>query len=185
MADPIVHIAEEWRPCPGFEDLYAVSSLGRVKRSGFSCCGRYAPGSLIKGGRDTKGYPIVCLSRGGRRHTHKVHGLVARAFMGERNGRQVNHIDGNKTNNAVGNLEWATCRENFHHALRLGLIDLESHRGKMRETHRRNGKLSYEAVRQIRGDAAAGVSRKELASRFGIHVMTVGEIVREEIWRGV
>lgn len=94
---------EAYRDIPGFEN-YAVSTWGRVmnKRTG-----RY-----LKPSPNAKGYLRVDLYGERKRHMH-VHRLVAAAFIPNRQGKpQVNHIDGNKENNSVSNLEWVTDAEN-------------------------------------------------------------------------
>lgn len=73
---------------------------------------------ILKGLSDTKGYLYVCL---GKRYP-KIHRLVALAFIPNLDNKpQVNHIDGNKKNNNISNLEWVTNGENQKHAFKLGL----------------------------------------------------------------
>lgn len=97
---------EEWKPVVGYEGLYEVSSLGRVRsRQG-----------LLRQSLANR-YPSVHLSRDGKQATHRVHRLVASAFIPNPDGREtVNHIDGDRTNNAALNLEWVTTSENVRHA---------------------------------------------------------------------
>ena len=89
-----------------------VSSLGRV---------RFRSGHISAGFREQQGYAFVSLALAGRRRCVYVHQLVVRAFLGSRptsEHTQVNHKDGDKANNAVCNLEYATPRENRAHFVR-------------------------------------------------------------------
>ena len=103
---------EIWLPIPDFPN-YEVSSNGRVRNIKTN---RILKGELVKG------YPRVVLCDRGSYKPVTVHRLVADVFYdGDHDGFQVNHIDGDKTNNFIGNLEWVTCSENLRHAYRSGL----------------------------------------------------------------
>ena len=104
-----------------FADRYEVSSLGNVRAN---------PRILVKGSKslrvlfqskDDRGYRQVFLHYGAQKKmTLKVHRLVAEAFLGERpDGAQVNHIDGNKDNNTLDNLEFVSGKENLWHSYRV------------------------------------------------------------------
>ncbi len=111
MADEAA-VFEGWRPVVGFEDVYEVSDAGRVRRGGH----------VLIPLRNSAGYRAVQLWRDGRPTTRLIHVLVAAAFLGPApEGQDVNHCDGDKTHNAVANLEYVTRSENNRHAYRLGL----------------------------------------------------------------
>lgn len=105
-------MVEKWKPIVDYEGLYEVSNLGQV---------RSIPRSRCKGGilkpHINKGYEYVHLCKNGKPYYAKVHRIVADAFLEVIPGKtHVNHIDGNKTNNHVSNLEWCTALENLKHA---------------------------------------------------------------------
>ena len=99
---------ELWKPLPGHEQ-YRVSNRGRIK----NC----KNGELLTGSVDNHGYIRFDLCENGKRFVVSGHRAVAEAFL-QKNGLrdQVNHIDGDKTNNNVENLEWCTQQENSIHA---------------------------------------------------------------------
>lgn len=103
---------EIWRAVPGFEGRYEVSNEGRVRNSKHR---------VLRPKRAGAGYQMVALGYGKYRYIHR---LVATAFLPNPEGKpQVNHIDGDKTNNAVDNLHWCTASENQRHAYATGLLD--------------------------------------------------------------
>lgn len=118
---------EIWKPIEDYEGIYEVSSFGRVrsldrlihrKRRG-SCV---YPGIMLNPSITHKGYESVDLRKHGNRKNEVVHRLVAKQFIPRiANKPQVNHIDGNKRNNKVSNLEWVNNSENQLHAYALGL----------------------------------------------------------------
>lgn len=121
-------IIEEWRPIvlPDLsEDLYEVSSLGRVRS--LDRPHNMNPAKIIKGRvlklQDDMGYLTVFLREAPFKRKMSVHRLVAMAFIENPTGLpEVNHKDLVKTNNAVGNLEWTTRLGNYLHAAEAGVV---------------------------------------------------------------
>lgn len=117
---------EEWRPVAGYEGRYYVSNYGRVKshlRHGYNQTPCKGYEHLLKLVVLKIGYPSIMLWMHGKPSTKYVHRLVAAAFIGEiPQGMVVNHIDGDKTNNHVTNLEIITQSGNREHAARTGLL---------------------------------------------------------------
>lgn len=98
----------------GYEGLYQISNLGNVK--GKKC--------ILKQFVNQRGYFAVSLSKEDKRTSYRVHRLVANAFIPNPDNKpQVNHIDGDKSNNKAENLEWLTQSENMKHAFRIGLCN--------------------------------------------------------------
>ena len=111
---------EIWRDVVGYEGIYSVSNLGRVRRDWYATKRR--TGNTLRPGCDEDGYLRVVLHNQGAK-TWKVHHLVAFAFIGRRpEGMEVNHIKEPKTNNRASNLEYLTHGENVLHAWRTGLV---------------------------------------------------------------
>ena len=125
----------EWRPVKGFEGLYEVSNLGQVKSLNYN---RTKGTKILKLGMGTNGYLRVNLYKNGKGYAKKVHRLVASAFIPNIDNKpQVNHIDGDKTNNRASNLEWVTGKENINHAYNTGLhVITEETKRKISEAHK-------------------------------------------------
>lgn len=125
------------------------------------------------------GYLRVQLSsrRLGKEGTPSLHLLVAAAFLGPRpEDREVNHIDGNKLNNAVSNLEYVTRAENVRHSFRLGLVPRPS------GAAHHNSKLSEDDVVAIRAMRAGGERLATIAARFGVTESNVCLICKGHGW---
>lgn len=118
---------EIWEDIAGYEGLYQVSNFGRIKsleRIIFHSDGKKTIHNerMLCPSFDKFNYLNVCLTIDKKTKNHKVHRLVCLAFSENKYGkRTVNHIDGNKSNNNLSNLEWATDSENIKHSYFIGL----------------------------------------------------------------
>ena len=108
------------------------------------------------------GYLEVSAKKNNKRFKHLVHRLIGMAFVpGYRADLTINHIDGNKLNNATANLEWVSLARNTQHQWEIGLVDL---RGEKAPCH----KLTSKRVVYIRKLLAAGISAHTLAIIAGV-----------------
>lgn len=173
---------ENWKPVIGFENLYEVSDFGRVRsvdRIIISCNGvkRHFYGKILTPKLNKYGYPTLGLWNCGKRTDCVIHRLVAKAFIENPNDyEQVNHLDGDKTNNHVDNLEWCDGFRNIQHAYELGLIPLQ--KGESHGGH----KLTDNAVREIRRLRKCGYKYSEIAIHYNVSDRTIGQICRGENW---
>lgn len=179
---------EIWKNIKGYETMYQVSNLGRVKslaRIRVCSNGNKLPikERILQGHTDTKGYIQVELKTAQSRNIKCVHRLVAEAFIeNPENKEQVNHIDGNKKNNCVDNLEWCTCTENIRHAWANGL-----HNAFHGEEHP-NSKLTNEQVIWIKenykkGDREFGASA--ISRRLGVSISPIYNIIHGKGWKHI
>lgn len=98
---------EEWRDIGGYEGLYQVSSLGRVRSL------KFGKERILKTGKNTNGYLQVNLCKDGKVKIFQVHRLVVNAFLPNHNNLEdINHINEDKTDNRISNLEWMTHKDN-------------------------------------------------------------------------
>lgn len=157
-------MTEVWRPVVGFEGLYEVSDLGRVRRE-----------RILRPGLAGKGYLHVCLCKNGVRHDRYVHVLVAEAFIGPRPpGSEVRHRDGVKTNCAATNLHYGTPAENN--------ADKKVHGTHFVGEEHHNAVLTEAEVREIRSAVA---SDYRLGLAYGVASATVRDVRLRKTWRHV
>lgn len=125
-------------------------------------------GRLIRPSLNKKrGYFYVCLYGENKRKNFILHRLMAECFLPKEEGKEyINHIDGDKTNNTLGNLEWCTSSENQLHSVKLGL------RGKP------VGNLKYEenTIEYIRYLRKKGFLLREISSLVSIPISTITHI---------
>lgn len=130
---------------------------------------------------DKDGYAICGVKlKDGRRLSKRVHRMIAEEFIPNPHKKpQVNHIDGDKWNNRVENLEWVTAKENRKHAVNSGLL-----RDKAEDNG--NSKLTNSDVYRIRELYSTGLLKQaELSLIFGVSQVEIGNIVRKDNWRSI
>lgn len=164
---------EVWRPIPDWEDRYHVSNHGRVKRV------LPAPGCrqnrILVPVKHKNGYVVVQFYRGARGtgKIFSIHRLVARTFLGEAPGKQVNHKNGVRDDNRLENLEWMTASENCLHGFRVNKRKHPRPAAKLKP-------IQVAAIRQL-ADGTKLVKR-EIGEIFGVNASTVRDIINGRGW---
>lgn len=117
-----------WKDINQFEGLYQISNFGVVKSINRYLLSknnqkRFYKGKKLKQGTDRYGYKYVVLNKKNVGFYRRVHRLVASSFLTKKTSlhNEVNHIDGNKLNNSITNLEWVTRIENIRHSIKIGI----------------------------------------------------------------
>lgn len=173
---------EEWRPIEGYEGLYEVSNLGRVRSLDRvvkdSRCERKCKGKLLKLSPNGRGYLRVVLSKEGKSKQHRIHRLVAIAFLGQPpEGHVVCHGPKGQQCNKITNLYWGTMEQNQGPDR---LRDGTDNRGEKSP----RAKLNEMQVRVIRRLLESkSMTRKEIADIFDVRPGTIGHIKKGKTWR--
>ena len=161
-------MSEIWKDVKNYEDLYQVSNLGQVKSK--------KSGRILKTPPIKTGYLRLNLLKNGKPKQAYVHRIVAEVFIPQKIGKsEINHIDGDKTNNRIENLEWVTHKENILHSHRIGLNKPNQVKGSKVV----NAILTEEQA-QIIIDSRGLCSAKQLSEKFNT---SVGNIYY--IWQGL
>jgi len=142
---------EEWKDIPNSNGIYQISSYGRVRNA--------QTGRILKLNNNYGIYQVITLKINGKKTLFKIHRLVGQAFIpNPLNKEEVNHIDGNKYNNTVSNLEWNDRKENMLHAHNTGLqinfrktIECAKQKNQKAILQIKDGKViaRYEGVREV------------------------------------
>lgn len=173
-------MSELWKPLyyngEYFGDTHLISSTGKLM-------GLFT-GRVLRTYLGQTGYHQVCISRTRKRKIIiKIHRAVAENFLANDKALPfVNHIDGNKTNNALSNLEWCTAKHNSMHAVKTGL-----------RTYKRGSacsfsKLSDDAVRNIRNvydNRTGSFPATRLAEMYGVSRVQIFRAARRETYKNV
>lgn len=173
---------EVWRDVLGYEGLYQVSNLGRIKAVR-NRTNTYL-GRLLKPKVNKYGYYSVSLSGHGRTTTTTAHKIVAEAFYGKRpEGLVVNHKNGIKTDNRIENLEFVTHKQNINHSYEVLGNPYSIPPVYSGEDHPQSV-LTEKEVMAIRILANSNVfSSKDIGQFFGVSKTTVANIVKGIVWK--
>lgn len=177
---------EVWQSVKGYEGIYEVSTYGRVKSLTRKIRSRYGCQRVVKGKvlyrKPRKNYIQVELCKKGVRTQYLIHRLVANAFLpNPENKPQVNHKDGDKSNNNLQNLEWVTQSENQKHAIRTGLAKAPCYTGEKSPV----SKLKEIDVLMIRSLRDCSFSFEDIAERFNIHPTHASAIYHKKTWKHI
>lgn len=177
---------EIWKDIIGYKGLYQISNLCRLKVLTKTV---YATGkkpyeqkeSILGGSLNNNGYLVFTLYKNKKKKGYPAHRLLALHFLpNPENKPQINHIDGNKLNNSLNNIEWCTIKENAVHAFKTGLRvnpKGEAHGG---------SKLTDEKVIEIINKYKTGlISYRQLGVEYGVSSFIVYSIVRRKSWSHV
>ena len=148
-----------WKTIAGFPN-YEISNHLEVRNK--------TTGQQRKFSNGKRGYLVISLFHDGKMYLKPVHRLVAEAFIPNPEGKpQVNHIDGNKLNNNIDNLEWVTSKENLLHARRTGL-------------HTSDGDIPVKQLDMDGNIIAVYKSMSEASRKTGANRSAIGKVVRKE-----
>ena len=178
-----MEFVEEWRDILDSDGRYKVSNTGRIKRMGFyitTKAGKKIPSykkyfgeKVLSSGTSCKSYPTFEYDGKGR----TIHRLVAEAFIDNPDNKPcVNHIDGDRTNNRVDNLEWCTYQENTQHGYDLGLIPRMSGEDS-RRVNRSQSEIDF-----IRLWIDVGYRNIDISRGMGIEASTISRVRTNTTW---
>lgn len=162
---------EIWKDCVNYEDYFMVSNLGNVwsKRTN----------KILSPTKSKTGYLYICTKFGGRLGEYKsirLHRMVAMTFLDNPNNFPIiNHIDGNKQNNCVDNLEWCTYSHNTLHAIKLGRL-------KVRGEESKSSKLTTKQVYEILSLLKSGLRQQDIANMYGVARKAICKISTGKSW---
>lgn len=166
-----------WKDIEDFAGIYQVSDEGEVRSLDRFYCGRHTKGRILRPCLVGKGYKTVCLRKDLKTFRKYIHQLVAETFLPTHDeGEVVNHIDGNKCNNCINNLEWVTYSENNQHAYDNRLKPV----GELFY----NAKLTEEQVTEIRKNGKYG-TYQEIADKYGVSKATIRDVLINKTWKHV
>jgi hypothetical protein len=165
---------EIWKDVKGFEGLYQVSNIGRIKS--------LRKGLILKSSINAAGYRHNTFSVNGSFKTLHLHRMLAIAFIENPNKYLVvNHKDGNKTNNNLDNLEWVTYSENTRHGYRIGLM-----KNPTKGTSVATSRLNNSQVLEIRDKYIPYKNpMNKIALEYNVCERTILDIITRATWKHI
>jgi hypothetical protein len=181
-------IEELWKPIKGFEQFYEASNLGRIKSIGRivhqTHMDKYKKERMMTPYLNPKKYLCTKLYDGfDNSKSFTIHKIIALTFLENPNNYiEVNHVDGNKVNNRVDNIEWCSRSHNVRETYRLGLKDPSKYMGSGNKT----SKLTEEQVLSIREEYKnKSLNQRQLAIKYNVGNTLIGMIVHNQIWKHI
>jgi Tol biopolymer transport system component len=188
----ILPTSEVWKDIKNYEGLYQVSNFGNVKSldrivnkpSGVSYIRK---GKICKQSKSNLGYMTIGFTVNNQKINKYVHRLVAEAFItNTSNYPQVNHIDCDKTNNRINNLEWCTNSQNHIHASKNGLNKFHLYRVAYSGEQNTNSLLKKEQVLEIRQKYIPyKYSAKKLSKEYNVSESCITHILNNTSWKEI
>lgn len=183
---------EVWKDVIGYEGLYQVSNFGNIKSldrivnkpNGVSYLRK---GKICTQSKSNLGYMTVGFTVNNKKVNKYVHRLVAEAFITNMNNYpQVNHIDCDKTNNRMYNLEWCTNSQNHTHASKNGLNKLHLHRVVYSGEENGRSLLTKEQVLEIKQKYIPyKYSAKKLSKEYNVSESCITHILNNTSWKEI
>ncbi|EPT8324471.1 HNH endonuclease [Providencia rettgeri] len=191
--NPILYeLRNDWRKVVGLSGAYEVNSQGKVRslpkkvvRSNGTI--QRFKGTVLSIFNNSSGYPCVRISDSetGKRFILRCHRAVAEAFIPNPDNKpEVNHIDGDKSNSDLSNLEWVTPKENRKHAWDIGLRNTSHLPNKIGE-EKINAKLTDEKVIEMRKLRLSGMTFGSIASIYNVSKNTCINAIKGKTWAHV
>lgn len=168
---------EIWKDVNGFEGRFKISNFGRI----LSLNGRLKRDIILTPSIDCLGYRALTLRKTPLKRKVRVHTLVGEHFLVNPHlkvRQTINHIDGNKLNNHVSNLEWISAAENCAHAVRIGLYNIKG-------SKHPQAKVNEEQVLEMRKMHDEGYTSTQIANKFGISPRNTRDIVSKRLWKHI
>lgn len=170
---------EHWKQLIRWESIYEISDLGRIRRVDGNNCAKV--GYILKPIYLDSGYTSIRLRYKGRTERKLIHSYVMEAFVGERpNGYEINHINGNRSDNRLCNLEYCTPSQNKLHSYNILGRKPSSARG---EANAKSKLTEYQVTTIRRLYSGGGVSQQSIANQYGITQNMVSKIVLKQCWK--
>ena len=182
---------EIWKDVLGYEKLYQVSNIGKMRSltrmsrflhvPNMKECFRKHKGKELKLSVDNNGYVIAKL--GNRRK--RLHRIIAELFVpNPKKLPCINHIDCNRSNNKISNLEWCTAKENMQHAKKLGRLNVKSRQGEKHFLHKLTERQVAYIKKRINNDYYHGLLR-ELSNRYNVSFTCISSIRLGTSWKHI
>jgi len=176
---------EKWKAIKGYEGYYEVSNFGRVKGldrivNSSNIKGRIQRGKVLQPIM-SNGYRFVNLNKKNKNVKSKISRLVASHFVENLHSKpEVNHMDGNKTNDNAWNLEWCTSSENSQHAhdIKLCKMDGENH------PQSRLNNMKVKVIRHLK-EINPRLSGARVAKIFQVHPQTIYSVLSGKSWKNI